>query len=84
MNPTIIDPSLYGTFDDDQLLGINGSYVNDLLRAGTDEWKTHSDAIFERFETTKNQQAPFTFAGMHITESDNIVPHRSRLLYEKD
>ena len=51
---------------------INGSYVDDLLRAGTDEWKTHPDATLERFETTGNQQAPFTFAGMHITESDNM------------
>ena len=71
MIPTIIDSSLYCQFEDNQLEGINGSYVDDLLRAGTDEWQTHSDATLERFKTTGNQQAPFTFAGMHTTESDN-------------
>ena len=34
--------------------------------------KNHSDATFERFETAGNQQAPFIFAGIHITESDNL------------
>ena len=34
--------------------------------------QTHSDATLERLETTGNQQAPFIFAVMHITESDNM------------
>ena len=68
MTPTTIDPSLYYQFEDDRLVWINGIYVDDLLRAGKDEWKTHSDAILERFEITGNQQVPFTFAGMNITE----------------
>ena len=72
MTPKIIDRSLYCQFEDDQLVGINGSYVDDLLRAGTDEWKNYSDATLERFETTGSQQAPSIFAGMHITESENM------------
>ena len=72
MTPTLIDSSLYSQFADDQLAGINVSNVGDLLRAGTDEWQNHSDAIFERFETTENQQALFKFVRMLITESDNI------------
>ena len=72
MTPTIVDPSLYCQFEDDRFVGINGAYVDDLLRAGMNEWQTHSDATLEQFETTGNQQAPFTFAGMHITEFDNI------------
>ena len=53
-------------------MGINRSYTDGLFRAGTDEWESHSDAKPERFETTGNQQEPLTFAGMHITESDNM------------
>ena len=53
-------------------MGISEDYVDDLLRAGTNEWQTHSDATLERSDTTGNQQEPFNFAGMHITESDNI------------
>ena len=36
MTPTVIDPSLYHQLVDDQLDEINGSYVDDLLQAGTD------------------------------------------------
>ena len=72
MIPTIIGPSLYCQFEDGRLVGFNGSYVDDLLQAVTDEWKTHSDSTLERFETTGNQQAPFIFVGMLITESDNM------------
>ena len=35
MTPTIIYPSLYFQIEDEQLFIINGSYVDDLLRAGT-------------------------------------------------
>ena len=72
MTPTIIYPSLYCQFEDNQLVGINGSYVDGLPRPGTDEWQTHSDATLERFETSGNKKAPFTFAGMHITDSENM------------
>ena len=72
MTHTIIDPSLYYQLEDDKLVRINGVYVSDLLRAETDERQTHSDATLERFETAENQQTPFTFAGMHITEYDNM------------
>ena len=36
MTTTIIDPSLYYKFEGDQLAGINGSYVDNLLRARTE------------------------------------------------
>ena len=53
-------------------MGINGSYVDDPHRAGTDEWQTHSDATLKRFKSIGNQQALFAFAGMHITKFDNM------------
>ena len=37
MTATIIDSSQYCQFVDGQPVGINGSYVNDILRTGTDE-----------------------------------------------
>ena len=72
MKPIIIDPSLYCQFEDEEFVRINGSNVDDRLRAGTDESQTHSDATLGRFGTTENQQAPLTLAGMHITESENM------------
>ena len=72
MDPKIIDPSLYCQFEDDQLVRNNRNYDDVFLRAGTDEWETRLDATLERLETTGNQQAQFTFAGMHISESDDM------------
>ena len=72
MTPTIIDPSLQCQFEDEQLVGTNGSYVDDLFRTGTNESQAHSDDTLERFEITRNQQALFTFAGMHITEPESM------------
>ena len=72
MTTTIIDPSLYCQFEDEQLVGINGGYVDNFPRAETDEWQTHSHATLERLENNREQQAPCTFAGMNITEYDNM------------
>ena len=48
MDPTIIDPSLYCQFEDYNHVGIIGSYVNGLLLAGTDKWKTKLDTTLEQ------------------------------------
>ena len=53
-------------------MGTNESYVDDLLRVETNEWQTHSDATLERLESAGNQKESFTFAGIHITEPDNL------------
>ena len=68
----IIDAFLYCQIEDDQVIEINESYVDDLFRAGTEKWKTHLDATLERSETTGNQQTPSTLARMHISDSDNM------------
>ena len=72
ITPTIIDSSLYYQLEDDQLVGVNGSYFDDLLRAGTDNWKTHSNDTFEQFGTAGKQQPPFAFTGMLITDFGNM------------
>ena len=54
-------------------MGINGVYVYDRLRVGTDERQTHSDGTLERLESTGDHEAPLTFAEMHISESDNML-----------
>ena len=72
MTSATIDPSLYCLFEDDKLVGIDGSYVDDLLRAGTNEWKTHWDATVERIQITEIKQEQLTFIGMRITESENM------------
>ena len=53
--PTIVNQSLYFLFEDDQRDGINGIYIDDLLRTGTDNWEIYSNDTLIRFETTENQ-----------------------------
>ena len=72
MIPIIIDASLYCQFEDDRLVIINGSYIEDLFRAGAHERKTHSDATPERLETTANQQEPLNFSRMYVSEPDSM------------
>ena len=72
MKTTIIDLSLYCKLQEDELVGLNGKYVYDLLRAGTNAWQTQSDATLERFKTTGNEQPSFIFAGMHIAENKGM------------
>ena len=60
LEPTKSDPSLYFTFRRGELTGINGTYVDVLLRAGTYEFKEISQNTPRRFETSADEDAPFT------------------------
>ena len=56
MTHTITNPFLYCQVKDEQVLGINRTYVDDLLRAETNENQTHSEASPERFKRAENKQ----------------------------
>ena len=66
--PTKSDLYFCFQFEDDRLSGINRSYADGLLRVVMDNWKLHSNAIFERFETSGNSKPSFTLVGIHITQ----------------
>ena len=73
MTPTIIDPSPYCKFEKSQIIGINRSYVDGLLHKGTRESRSQADATIEGLETAGNEQPSFTFAGVHITEQQDML-----------
>ena len=66
MEPSNADPSLYFKFDGNILIGMNGTYVDDLLRCGLPEFESMVQKTYERFETTGTEELPFTFAGINI------------------
>ena len=72
MTPTIIDLPLYCQFEAYQLVWINGSYDDYLIRVGTDIWQTNSDSSHERFEKTGSYQTSFILSEMHVAQSDNM------------
>ena len=68
---TKCDPSLYLCICKGQLIGINGSYVEDLLRAGTGKFRSKCELTHRKFETSGNEVPPFTFAGFRISPNDD-------------
>ena len=84
MTRAIFDLSLYCLFKEDHIIGINGSYIDDVLRAGINEWLSQADATLDRFMTTGNEPPLFTFAGMQIRDPGydprrpGILPEQSR------
>ena len=74
MTLTTIEPSLYFKFEDNQLIGIDGSYSDILLRARVDKWQILANAALERFETTRNEQPPLILAGMNLPEVEDMLP----------
>ena len=71
MTPTVIDACLYFQFRSGELIGINGSYVDDLLHSGNGDFKSISDSTLSRLEISGNEEIPFSFAGILITRSSN-------------
>ena len=66
MHATKPDPLLYFSFLNDHLSGINASYVDDLLRAGTPDFKEQSQITHRRFETSGDEELPLTSFGFHM------------------
>ena len=54
-------------------MGINGSYVDNVLQTGGNKWMIYEDAALERFETTGNDQSFISWARMHITEKQDML-----------
>ncbi len=67
MEPTKTDLSLYVAFRRGELIGINGTYVDDLMRTGTHEFMEKSRKRKRRIETSSDDATPFTFAGFTVS-----------------
>ena len=60
--------SVYALFIKKRLLGINGSYVDDLLRAGSSKFKKLCKTILRNFEITPDEDPPFLALRFWIEE----------------
>ena len=66
--PTQADRSLHFSFRRGGLLGINGSYVDGLLRAGTPQFRHTRKQTQKLFETSGDEPFPFTFAAPYAVD----------------
>ena len=81
LQPTKADPSLYFSFRGNKLVGINGSYVDDLLRSGDSEFKNWCKRTHEKFETSGDEPLPVTFAGFQISRNEHNLLSMDQTFY---
>ena len=69
LEPTKCDPSLYLSIRKGELIGINGSYVDNLLRTGTRDFRSEWELTHRKFGTSGNEVPTFTFAGFRMSSN---------------
>ncbi len=52
------DPALYYMFNGPVLVGLSGTYVDDMLRVGTPEFRTHTSATNKKFDMGADDESP--------------------------
>ena len=68
-------------FSSDEFIGVDGSYVDDLLRAGDNHFRSIVDKTLHRFYTGGNEMAPTTSAGIHISRTTDYTYTNDQLSY---
>ena len=61
------DPALYHLVIDGNLAGLSGSYVEDVVRCGTQKFKRHCLSTSERFEMSGDETIPCIFTGFRLS-----------------
>ena len=68
------DSSLFFERIGDRLTGLSGTYVDDILRAGTKSFRMDvSKATSKAFDSKPAQKVPFTFTGMNIHKQKRMI-----------
>ena len=71
LETTKVDPSLYFSFRLGELVGINGTYVEDLLRAGDVEFRRKCQVTHEKYEISGDESVPLVFAGFTLSRNSD-------------
>lgn len=81
MTPFRSDPALYRLMANGLLTGLSGGYVDDLLRAGTPEFKRHAAQTNDRFEMGPDETLPCTFSGFHLSRDESGTLQQNQHFY---
>ena len=82
MTPFKLDPALYYLLADGLLKGLSRTYVDDLLRAGTPQFRKLSQKTNETFEMAEDSSLHTEFTGfvLHRDQDGNLVIDQSHYL----
>ena len=71
MSYTKPDLTVYLKHHNDHLIGINETYVDDLLRTGDGIFRDQATITHNHFETSGKETLPFELAGFTITRTND-------------
>lgn len=82
MAPLKSDPALYKLMADGLLVGLSGSYVNDVMRAGNDSFKELCKPTHEKFEMTPDKELPCMYSGFVLDKGSDgdFLQHQQHYL----
>lgn len=66
MIPFCSDPALYTMVSEGLLVGLSGGYVDDMLRAGSPDFRERLKKTNERFDVGEDEKLPCYFSGFSI------------------
>jgi len=76
------DPALYVSTKDGIVNGFSGSYVDDMLRAGNDEFRSNCRKTHASFEMGEEEPIPGPFTGFYLDKADDgsLLQHQRSYL----
>lgn len=69
MKPMRSDQALFVWIHDQDLQGLSGCYVDDILRTGNQNFAIHANQTRKRFEMAEDEHLPCTFTGFVISKT---------------
>ena len=66
MTQSVTGPCMYLSLKNEKLIGINGAYVDDLLRCGSPVFEDLCKVTYDRFKTNGTEELPLTSAGLNM------------------
>lgn len=67
------DPALYVLRKEGEVTGLSGAYVDDMIRAGSEDYHKLSYKTNERFEMAEEKSLPCTFTGFKIGQDEDGI-----------
>lgn len=67
------DPALYINKDKGKLIGLSGTYVDDIMRVGNDQFRKLSKKTNDMFEMAEDEEIPCRFTGFKLERDNGII-----------